>query len=365
MFPDELKGLTPVEEKLIALNSCYGFITKHSVADGHRQSVQYPKHIKGHITVFPNNVQELATRVLPHPLLKVMDEIHVSWQGREKPAPSDLSALLSVRRFVVERALIWLKQHNPLYADIDIDIAEMDSWEAAPHGVPYQVYNRLQRNEPSASEKTRTGQVVPPTERGLDGEGPTDIQEVLATLAQGHDITDSEHGSNEDAAEEAYLDGGAGPIHEISSSGMFALDTGPGIAEVDKLRSTWNALGQRTLWDQAQQGSASAGSAEVHRGNASEPYILVSRGEDFADSLDAQFFAKTFPTLFPHGNGGPRQAEESVTDVTGDLDRPRSGGHGTQTCVLAEYEPRDLGPGSVAAPWRALCYTPHLCLSCL
>ncbi|XP_044717309.1 RNase H domain-containing protein [Hirsutella rhossiliensis] len=25
MFPDELKGLTPVEEKLIALNSCYGF----------------------------------------------------------------------------------------------------------------------------------------------------------------------------------------------------------------------------------------------------------------------------------------------------------------------------------------------------
>ena len=70
MFPDELKGLTPVEEMLIALNSCYGFITKHSIADGHRQSMQYPKHIKGHITVFPNNVQELATRVLPHPLLR-------------------------------------------------------------------------------------------------------------------------------------------------------------------------------------------------------------------------------------------------------------------------------------------------------
>ena len=81
MFPDELKSLTPVEEKLIALNSCYGFITKYSLADGHRQSVRYPKHIKGHITVFPNNVQELATNVLPHPLLKAMDEIHVSWYG--------------------------------------------------------------------------------------------------------------------------------------------------------------------------------------------------------------------------------------------------------------------------------------------
>lgn len=34
MFPDELKNLTPVEEKLIALNSCYGFITKYSVLGG-------------------------------------------------------------------------------------------------------------------------------------------------------------------------------------------------------------------------------------------------------------------------------------------------------------------------------------------
>jgi hypothetical protein len=56
MFPDELQGLTPVEEKLITLNSYYGFITKYSLPEGHRQSVRYPKHIKGHITVFPNNV---------------------------------------------------------------------------------------------------------------------------------------------------------------------------------------------------------------------------------------------------------------------------------------------------------------------
>lgn len=69
MFPDELKGLTVVEG-LIALNSCYGFITKYSASEARRQGVKYPKHVKGHITVFPNNVQELVTNVLPHPLLK-------------------------------------------------------------------------------------------------------------------------------------------------------------------------------------------------------------------------------------------------------------------------------------------------------
>jgi hypothetical protein len=30
-YPDALKDLTPVEEKLIALNSCDGFITKYNV----------------------------------------------------------------------------------------------------------------------------------------------------------------------------------------------------------------------------------------------------------------------------------------------------------------------------------------------
>lgn len=41
----------------------------------------------------------------------------------------------------------------------------------------------------------------------------------------------------------------------------------------------------------------------------------MSRGDQFADSFDTWFFAKTFPTLFPFGNGGPRQAEESIKDV--------------------------------------------------
>ncbi|KAH6874287.1 hypothetical protein B0T10DRAFT_376985, partial [Thelonectria olida] len=153
MFPEELKGLTPVEEKLISLNSCYGFITKYSIVDAQRQGVTYPKHIKGHITVFPNNVQELVTKVLPHPLVKVMDEIHVSWHGAQKPGPNDLARLLSIRRRVVERALAWLQRNNPHYRDIEIDEAEMNSWEAPPCGVPSQILQRMERNEPSAWEK--------------------------------------------------------------------------------------------------------------------------------------------------------------------------------------------------------------------
>ncbi|KAM4067648.1 PIF1 protein [Hirsutella rhossiliensis] len=181
-FPDELKGLTPVEEKLIALNSCYGF------------------HVKGHITVFPNNV---------------MDEIHVSWQGALRPTPSDLSSLLSR----------WRAGGDPA------------------HGVPPLVYERLERNEPSAWEKTRTAHVVPPTERAMDDEGAVEIEEVLAMLNQGESTTSREAGEPEASEVDEVrgqscgeADDNAKTVNEVTSSGMFALDGPPDVADVDKLR---------------------------------------------------------------------------------------------------------------------------------
>ncbi|KJZ68166.1 hypothetical protein HIM_12443 [Hirsutella minnesotensis 3608] len=245
MFPDELKGLTPVEEKLISLNSCYGFVTRYSIPGGQTQAVRYPRHVKGHITVFPNNVKELARKVLPHPLWQTMDEIHVSWQGAEKPAPCDLSGLLSVRRQVVERALIWLKKNNPHYADIEIDRAEMDSWGTPSHGVPRVVYDRMERNEPSAWEKTRTAQVVPPAERAMDDDSPAEIEEVLAQLLQGQDVSDrgsrESEGNGADGTDDAEPDDGAKTINEITSSGMFALDGPPEVSDAEKLRFACNA----------------------------------------------------------------------------------------------------------------------------
>jgi len=308
MYPEELKGLTPVEEKLISLNSCYGFIARYAVQEGRRQSTTYPKHVKGHITVFPNNVQELVSNVLPHPLLKVMDDIHVSWHGRVKPTPWDLSALLSVRRHVVEKALVWLKRNNPHYAGIEIDTAEMESWEAPQHGVPAQIYERLELNQPLASEKARTANVVPPTERGFELGEAVDVREVLATLNEDATLEVEET----DVGVDVEIDGGAkATIHEIGASGMFALDEQPDVADADKVMYACDALRPQVRWEGGRENRAATGSTEVRGGDKTEPYIQVSRGEEFADVYDVGFFAKTFPTLFPVGRGGPRQAEES------------------------------------------------------
>ncbi|KAM4064151.1 PIF1-like helicase [Hirsutella rhossiliensis] len=374
--PDELKDLTPLEEKLISLNSCYGFVTKYSIPGGHRQSVRYPRHVKGHITVFPNDVQGLAANVLPHPLLRVMDEIHVSWQGAERPGPRDLSvttlgasveppaqhltscqyifiavkarmclavtlsSLLSVRRSAVERALAWLKENNPLYGEVEIDTAEMASWGAPPHGVPPVVCERLERNEPSARERTRTAQVVPPSERAMDEGGAAEIEEILAMLRQGRDPAEGSRDVGVTCEDDLHDDrDGARPeedgvvINEVTSSGMFPLDGAPDVADAEKICFARDAVrpegaraGPRTWVGTAARGAAGDG-------GDGEPYIQVRRGDDFADSADASFFAKAFPTLFPFGLGGPRLADE---DATGESACPSVGNQGTQAERVAE-----------------------------
>jgi hypothetical protein len=95
-------------------------------------------------------------------------------------------------------------------------------------------------------------------------------------------------------------------IQEVSASGMFALDALSDVENTEKLQYVYEALGPKTATVNSVRAHGQwAGSADVRSGGTSEPYIVMSRGEEFADSHDAWFFAKTFPTLFPFGAGGP------------------------------------------------------------
>jgi hypothetical protein len=126
-YPKELEELTPLEEKLISLNSAYGFITKFNVQRGRPTGPTYRKHVTGHITVFPNDVESLAAVVLPHPLVATLKDVHVIWTGPERPTPFDVGKLLSVRPGVLRAALAWLQSNNPLYSGIVVAENEMAS----------------------------------------------------------------------------------------------------------------------------------------------------------------------------------------------------------------------------------------------
>ncbi|KAM4056503.1 PIF1 protein [Hirsutella rhossiliensis] len=301
-------GLTLVEEKLVSLNSCYG-------------------HVKGHITVFPNNVQELATKVLRTPL-QALDEIHVSWQGVEKPAPSDLSSLLGA---------------TPLRRDRDRRGGDGELGDPID-GVPALVYDRMERNEPSAWEKTRTAHVVPPTERAMDDEGSVEIEELFALLNQRQETGGEAegHGPNEEGAGRDGV--GASPDQNVRP--------------INELRFACDAVGAGA--DDGRAGRERGSDPRWGRGrgdDGSEPYIRVSRGDEFADSFETSFFARTFPTLFPFGVGGPRLAEEAIAEAgkafptceaPGELLRE---GRQRRHRILPKLEPPDLGRHRAPAPW--------------
>ncbi|KAM4066710.1 PIF1-like helicase [Hirsutella rhossiliensis] len=182
-YPGELDDLSPVEERLIALHAPFGYITKFTVDNKTRSGISYRKHVKGHIVVFPNKVDDLVTTVLPHPLLQTIENIHVSWSGSAKPGSADVRHLLQVRKSRVAAALAWLQRNNPLYENIAIDQAEMDGWRYADGStVPTVIMDRMQREEPSTVERTQTDHIVPDTDRGLEENSFRSIDELVSSI---------------------------------------------------------------------------------------------------------------------------------------------------------------------------------------
>lgn len=323
-YPQQLRDLTPLEEKLISLNAAYGFITKFNVQRGQQTGPTYRKHISGHITVFPNDVESLAATILPHPLVSTLKYVHVIWTGSERPTPQDVSKLLSVRPDVLRAALRWLQLNNPLYADIIINDEEITSWRFEDGSqVPAVVYQNITKEKETAEEVIRTAQIVPPTDRGQDI--PRQASTVEDIVVQLRDICKpsepSEPGRSVlgSSLEEATAEEASERVFELRSSAMFPIDDQAAFAEQDKLEFISLALQAERQFDDGQEGDASdVPHMQVH-GSSERPFIRVSRGREFADAFSPDYFPKTFPSCFPHGRGGPQVMVQNEANPTSPL----------------------------------------------
>ena len=121
--PPEMKDMTMVEEMLIARCRAKCCIVKLQDQRSNASLPSSQRGIKGNIIVYPQRVGELAN-LLPLPVDDVIHPICVLFVGQTLPSRSwlkDRAYLLVVRREVVRQNLIWLKAHNPLYKNIEID----------------------------------------------------------------------------------------------------------------------------------------------------------------------------------------------------------------------------------------------------
>ena len=105
--PEELQGLTEIEEMLIA--RVFPVMSVYKLRGG-----QYG--YRGNVINFPQNVEEFATRLPRYP-----SSLNVLLVRRH--SANDLGTFkdFKVRRMKVTHALYWLKKNNRYYRDIDID----------------------------------------------------------------------------------------------------------------------------------------------------------------------------------------------------------------------------------------------------
>ncbi|KAF8064258.1 hypothetical protein FPV67DRAFT_1401039, partial [Lyophyllum atratum] len=85
--------------------------------------------VKGHIIIYPQRPSTIA-KSLPPSIDEICTPICVIFVGSSPPSREWLQQKakpLSVRREKVREALLWLKKHNQLYKDIEIDHVMLDT----------------------------------------------------------------------------------------------------------------------------------------------------------------------------------------------------------------------------------------------
>ena len=108
--PSQLASLTPAE--IAAVSLILPVMTVYRMGDSVR--------MKGHSISFPQEIQETVDR-LPR-LPSNLSLVHIS-----SPSPRS-THVFKVRKQRILEALLWLKEHNPHYARINIDHAALDQY---------------------------------------------------------------------------------------------------------------------------------------------------------------------------------------------------------------------------------------------
>jgi len=117
--PAELQGLTIPEQKLISLHRHNSCVIK----------LQSPFHsattaqgaLKGNCITFLHNIPNIV-QSLPLTIDELCDTLKVIFIGSHPPQHIQLKKVLTVRKKKVAEALRWLKKHNILYKNVDINL---------------------------------------------------------------------------------------------------------------------------------------------------------------------------------------------------------------------------------------------------
>ena len=163
-IPIQLQGLTIPEEKLISLyrhNSCV--IKLHSPFHSVTTS---QGALKGNCITFLQNLPNIVTS-LPLSLDDLCDTLKVIFVGARPPERIHLRKILTVRKKKIIEALNWLKEHNILYKNIDINmknVAQLPD-DDVPESIMLTMEQKINDEE---NQSERVGYIPDPLDDPLE-----------------------------------------------------------------------------------------------------------------------------------------------------------------------------------------------------
>ena len=182
--PSILTGLSIPEQLLIARHypRCYIFKLFPRDIDNHIPLDQLYSGMAGNASLFELNTQEVVQMIrgqrMPSSVRTLASIIAITFVGSKKLQKDWLKKTFRVRRGVVYDALAWLRVHNPIYGDIEIDEDRLK--ELPEDDVPEELLTVIRReNDDELAEKERESYLLADDER-VDDEEIDESMEVLA-----------------------------------------------------------------------------------------------------------------------------------------------------------------------------------------
>ena len=133
-IPPQLSDLSIVEESMISL-CCAKCCIVQLKADGQEYASHSAQHgIKGNLIIYPQRPSDIAWKLLPS-VDDITSPICVLFIGAHAPSMEwlrDKAKPLAVHGYKVRQALQWLKTHNRLYKDIEIDKSVLSHLDTNP-----------------------------------------------------------------------------------------------------------------------------------------------------------------------------------------------------------------------------------------
>jgi hypothetical protein len=255
-----------------------------------------------------------------------MEHLHVCFVPPRKPIPKDVEFVLAVNPQRLKRALVWLKANNPLYGNIRISDAHLQSWGHSCPGtlVPQALFDAMVLYDHTTEDIIRTGHYVPSAERGGVDQAVLTAEEVLAQLEdRENSMVQLEAESNarlgtvySRGLEENEMSVGQieREMSELTSTGLMNTGIEGEYSIQERLRQLRNTMASTGPRDNQRRTDFKVSNSLVTESNT--PFIASRHGEAFADSNEPEFFPKTFPCLFPWGTGGPKNMTLSAEDET-------------------------------------------------